>query len=142
MGEVERIKAVYERREKAGLAARYSLFRPDALHTHQTIERGLIRTLINAGFEDLADKRILDVGCGDGRRLQRMLDYGASAGNLAGVDLRENVIATARELNPGIEFSVVDGERLHIPDASEDIVMQFTVFTSILDDAIKSSVAS
>ncbi|MDP7289941.1 MAG: class I SAM-dependent methyltransferase, partial [Phycisphaerae bacterium] len=142
MGEVERIKAVYEAREAAGLAARYSLFRPDALHTQQAIERGLIRTLSRAGLEDLADKHILDVGCGEGRRLQRMLDYGASAENLRGVDLRENVIAAARELNPGIEFSVVDGKRLLNANASQDIVMQFTVFTSILDSAMKSSLAS
>lgn len=46
-------------------------------------------------FEDLKDKKVLDIGCGSGHSLRYMADKGAS--ELWGIDLSEAQIKTAKE---------------------------------------------
>ncbi len=142
MSEADRIKEAYRRRDAEGKSALYSPFVNSALLGMHTAERALIASLKRHGIDTLAGKRILDVGCGTGRNLQRLVDLGAEPGLLAGVDLRDDVIERGAGLNPGIDLRVVNAEELPFDDGSFDLVTQYTVFTSILDDGMKSRVAA
>jgi SAM-dependent methyltransferase len=82
------------------------------------------------GLEHVAirdDFRILDVGCGGGRTIDRLAQV-ATRGKVFGVDYSEESVATARETNARwIEQGRVDIQigavsRLPFPDATFDLV--------------------
>ena len=90
----------------------------------------------------LASARILEVGCGDGDVLASFVDLGAHDDRLLGVDLLPDEIARARARHPRLRFEVANGETLEAPYGAFDLVCLFTVFTSILDEAMASRVAA
>jgi SAM-dependent methyltransferase len=141
MNEVERIKRVYERRGIEQKESRYSYFNKANLFIIHERERALIHFLKQLRLTDLSDRKILDVGCGSGGFLREFVKYGAKPKNLYGIDLLEERIEKARELNPNIDFRCGDASNLPYEDHFFDIVMQFTVFTSILDSGMKEKIA-
>ncbi len=96
----------------------------------------------DAGWVPLSKGRVLEVGCGAGSELAWMLELGASPTNLVGVDLLLDRVAAARRTYPQLEFHVGNAEPLEFPDRRFDLVMAFTVFTSILDESMARNVAS
>lgn len=82
--------------------------------THWTIDDLLGAAGVGAGT------RVLDVGTGPGYVAARAAERGARP---EGVDLAAGMLALARELNPGIEFTLGEGERLPFKDASFDAVV-------------------
>jgi ubiquinone/menaquinone biosynthesis C-methylase UbiE len=142
MSEIERIKEVYERRKTENKGRLYSYFNEANLFVIHERERALICSLKQLRLTDLSDRRILDIGCGSGGFLREFVKYGARPKNLYGIDLLEERIEKARELNPNIDFRCGDASNLPYEDHFFDIVMQFTVFTSILDSGMKEKMAS
>jgi SAM-dependent methyltransferase len=140
MKEIDSIKERYERRKSLPRNL-YSLFNPGNIFILQQRERDILRLLDKYGMNPLADRRILDVGCGSGGELRRFIEFGASPGNLFGIDLLPDRIARAKELNPLIDLRRGNAEELPYEDENFDIVMQFTIFTSILDDTMKMNIA-
>ena len=141
MGEIERIKAAYERRKDRVPPQRYSFFNRANLFMVQRRDEKVLEALAKHGVTDLEGKRILDVGCGEGGELRNFIRYGARPENLSGVDLLPDRIEAAKEISPNIEFRCGDASHLVYEDESFDIVIQFTMFTSILDNRMKQSVA-
>jgi SAM-dependent methyltransferase len=91
---------------------------------------------------DLSSKRILEVGCGTGYWLRQFIQWGARPENLFGTDLLPERIEKARELcPPGVHLECGDASRLTFADDTFDVTAQVTVFTSILDNAMKTAVA-
>lgn len=138
--EVARIAEVYARRQ-ALPGDRYSLFRSGNLYRVQRLERGLLECLSREGFEDLSERTVLDVGCGTGDRLRLMLRYGVRPEHAVGVDVLDERLAIARSLSPHLRFELIDGRHLPFPDGSFDVVMQETVFSSILDPELQRILA-
>lgn len=138
--EAARIRAAYARRPRDG---RYSWFHPGQLYLAQELERRLLALLSRQGFaQSLDTKRILEVGCGRGFWLGQLIKWGARPEFVAGVDLLPNRIAEARCLcPPGVRLELGNAERLGMPDAAFDLVLQSTVFTSILDARMKREIA-
>lgn len=92
---------------------------------------------------DLQTKRILEVGCGTGYWLRQFIQWGARPENLTGADLLSERIEKARDLCPaGVRLECRDASTLPIDDESMDLAAQFTVFTSILDQAMKAAMAA
>jgi ubiquinone/menaquinone biosynthesis C-methylase UbiE len=139
--EIERIKNVYKKRKETIPSERYSLFNIANLFMVQRRDWEMINILKKVGITSLGDKRILDVGCGGGGELINLIRYGARPENLFGIDLLEDRIMEARSLHPCINFSLGDASILPYSDKYFDIVMQFTVFTSILDKDMKKKIA-
>jgi ubiquinone/menaquinone biosynthesis C-methylase UbiE len=139
--ETDRIRQRYQRRD--GIPAdRYSLFNQGTLFIVQQRERALLRMLARHGQTDLPEQRILEIGCGTGFCLREFLQYGARPQNLSGIDLLEQRVSIARSLSPGIAIEQGNAERLPYGDGCFDIVLQSTVFSSILDGAMRRSVAA
>ena len=98
------------------------------------------RALVDAGFAELRGRDCLDVGCGAGAWLRMLQDWGADAERLHGIDLLADRVAAARALAPQIDVRASEGL---IPfDANTmDIVSAHTVFSSILDESARRSLA-
>jgi ubiquinone/menaquinone biosynthesis C-methylase UbiE len=71
-------------------------------------------------FADLEGKRILEVGCGDGRVTAFLAE---KAENLIAIDPEEGCIVEARENIKGVDFRVGSGEALEFEGDSFDLVI-------------------
>lgn len=140
--EAQRVKDAYARRAELGLDSRYEYWEPANLFIYQARERALLALLREAGLLPLAGRRVLDVGCGDGAMLREMLRYGALAPDLSGIDLLPERVERARELTHGAQIEVGDARELAFEDASQDLVLGFTLLSSVVDPAARRKVAS
>ncbi len=141
--EASRIASAYARRDQQVPSDRYSYFDPANLLHIQTCERHVLSLLAKNGCRSLRGKRILEVGCGTGNWLRQLILWGAQPENLNGVDLLPSRIAEAKRLCPGaVHLNCSNATALDFPDNAFDIIVQSTVFTSILDPHTKRQVAS
>lgn len=132
--EEEAILREYVRRDEYVPAELYSPGSPSALFLRQGRERSILRLLDRAGMMPLADRRILDVGCGHGQWLIDCETWGARRSNLAGIDLSAQRVetATARLDGPlGADIRLGSAKELPWLDRCFDIVIQSLVLSSI-----------
>ena len=151
--EATRILREYERRERELPSNYYSVFRPSILFAKQQRVRTVIKALSREGMDPLSGRKVLEVGCGKGNWLADMEDWGAKRENLSGIelDLQRKAQAaarfaahqdeTGRVLAPGADIRIGNATTLPWADESFDIVIQSTVFSSILDHDMKHRVA-
>jgi SAM-dependent methyltransferase len=140
--EAQRVRAAYARRAKLGLDERYAYWEPANLFIFQARERTLLRVLHGANMLPLAGRRVLDAGCGDGSVLRDLLRYGANAVDLRGIDLLPDRVARARELVQGATIVAGDVQAMPYEDGSFDLVLAFTLLSSVKDAAARLRVAS
>jgi ubiquinone/menaquinone biosynthesis C-methylase UbiE len=139
--DLSRLRAEYEDRKiRFANSDVYSWFNTANLFTIQQRQRDILRSLKHAGVADLADRRILEMGCGGGGVLAEFLMLGARPQNLFGVDILSDRLASARGRLSGSGFANADGSRLPFPSVSLDIVMQFTALSSILDADLRRTI--
>jgi ubiquinone/menaquinone biosynthesis C-methylase UbiE len=138
-----RLQQTYGARE-AQLAGHdtYALSNPSYLFAIQQRQRAVLRMLERCDMFPLADKRVLELGCGAGGVLMEWLSYGVSPANLHGTDLLAERVSKARALLPHVEVNCADGRSLPYADHSFDVALSFTVFSSILDPALCYTVAN
>ncbi len=141
--ELERIRLAYRQRDAdPSYGARYTYFNRLNLFSIQQQERSLLLALARQGVESLSGKRILDVGCGTGGVLRNYLRYGAQAENLCGIDLMPDRIEQARQRLPAeVDLRAQDVQTLPFAEETFDLISQWVVFSSILDDQIKHNIA-
>ncbi|HEX6361324.1 MAG TPA: class I SAM-dependent methyltransferase, partial [Albitalea sp.] len=121
---------------------RYSLLNPAALAAWQERQRAVARLLRRLGHADLSRLDLLEVGCGTGSNLLDCVLMGFAPERLAGIELLPDRYAAARERLPAaVTLWQGDATALPIPPASRDIVLQATVFSSLLDDAFQQRLA-
>jgi ubiquinone/menaquinone biosynthesis C-methylase UbiE len=142
--EEARIRNAYARRKDRPVYTNlYSWFNPGQLFMAQEREIGMLSLLRHCGCEELKSKRILEVGCGGGYWLREFIKWGARPENLAGIDLLEDRVVEARRLCPSeVKIECGNAASLHFADESFDLVLQSTVFTSILDSSMREQVAA
>ena len=140
--EATRLKQAAERHAQSTQDDRYSNLNLANLLSFQQVERGILQAFRRRGWTDFAQTKVLEVGCGSARWLREFIKWGARPENLFGVDLIEKRIAFGREICPAaVRLAVGNAERLEFADGSFDVVVQSTMFTSILDPRIKHAVA-
>jgi ubiquinone/menaquinone biosynthesis C-methylase UbiE len=138
--EAKRIGRVYQGRREKGWGARYSLFQKGALQQIQERERVLLRILKKTTGASVADKRVLDIGCGSGDTLLPMLFYGFQPENCFGIDLLEDRIAEARVRLPNMTFACCSAEQIPFEKGSFDLVTMFTCLAMVLDKQIRATI--
>ena len=72
--------------------------------------------------------------------LREFIKYGAKPKYLYGIDLLDDRIEIAKDISPNINFKCGDASNLPYEDEYFDIVVQFTVFTSVLKKEIKKDI--
>lgn len=132
--EPEQVAARYEKRKADVDPSRYSMLKADVWMTAQERQRAMLRLFLRLGWHDLSTRRVLEVGCGNGGNLLELLRIGFAPRNLVGVELLPDRFAQAMQILPsGVTLMQGDASLVKLPDASEDIVLQSTVFSSLLD---------
>lgn len=110
----------------------YSWRNPIGFYGHQKVRHHLIE-MLNKHSLFLAEKRVLDIGCGYGSWLCFFAEFRGNSLGLVGLDISAHRISRAKAINPGIEF--ITGNAVSLPFSNEpfDIVTQFDTFEHFLD---------
>ena len=138
--EVQEVIQRYARRTGAD---RYSLLRPEVWQSVQERQRAQLRLFAALGWTSFEDKRLVDVGCGDGGSLLDWLRLGFAGRHLTGLELLEERARAARQRLPS-EVDEIQGDALSVSLApeSQDVVHQAVVFSSLLDDGFQRQLAA
>jgi SAM-dependent methyltransferase len=139
MDETSRVRERYERRETRGVdRAQAKHFRFNSL---ADAERDLrFEEIVRSRFGSLRDRRVLEIGAGNGTNLLLFRKLGAPWDGLFANELREERGDELRYNLPGA--TVLLGDATELPyRAHFDVVVQSTVFTSILADSFKQRLA-
>jgi SAM-dependent methyltransferase len=139
--ELGAIEQRYQRRlvETVG---RYESLNVDVIHTIGERQRAMAHMLRRHLPVALSDARIVEVGCGDGANLLSLIRLGAEPDLLSGCDLLADRVGEAKHrMPPGVTIVQGDASRLDFEPGTVDVMMQFTVFSSILDDEMQRQLA-
>jgi SAM-dependent methyltransferase len=135
-------EAVVQRYARRAVDDRYSLLRPEVWQMVQERQRAMLQLLATRGLHDLAVLRVVEVGCGAGGNLLELLRAGFAPENLTGIELLDERYAAAqRVLPPAVTLLQGDASVAPLAPGSVDIVLQSTVFTSLLDRAFQQQLA-
>lgn len=137
--ETQQVAERYARRGDGGL---YSPLKPDVWQTLHERQRVLLRFLAEAGQADLSALTATEVGCGGGSNLLELLRLGFAPEKLTGLELLPERHAQARHVLPAATaLWLGDATQAPVAPASQDLVLAFTVFSSLLDDAFQQHLA-
>ena len=134
--------AIAARYARRAVADRYSALRPDVWQSIQERQRAMLQLFARLGWKTLADKRLLEIGCGSGGNLLELLRLGFAPEHLVGIELLPARFAAARHALPAA-LVLHEGDALQVDIAigSHDVVFVSTVFSSLLDEAFQQRLA-
>jgi len=136
--------AIKERYARRNVGNRYSFLNPEVwLATQERQRVMLILFSKQLGLKNFNKCHLTEVGCGSGGNLLEFLRLGFSPENLYGIELLEDRVKAARKILPA-KVNILEGDanRVNIECASQDIVFQSVVFSSLLDDHFQAELAS
>ena len=140
--EVQRLEKVYRTyRGSQSVKAKWDAENPGNRAILQERNRGMEGLLAAQGLLPLLGRKVLEVGCGSGDTLAGLLRLGAHPDSLCGVDLLPERVDEAKQRHPELRFQCTNAEQLDFTDAHFDLVLLFTVISSILDEAMAHNVA-
>lgn len=139
--EIEQIKNSYRAR-KGKYLNKYSMLDPFVYMSEQEKERKIIHWIKWVGLEPVETKKVLEIGCGSGKNLLELIRLGFKPENIIGNELLEDRAELARRILPSATKIICgDASSLNLANNSFDVIIQSTVFTSILGDAFKKRLA-
>ncbi|HKT61226.1 MAG TPA: class I SAM-dependent methyltransferase [Gemmatimonadales bacterium] len=139
--ESARLEAAYARRADSLEPIPARLRSPGDLFILQERERLTARILTEAFPDGLGTLRVLDLGCGTGWDLLELRTLGVGSARTVGLDLLAPRLRTARQLLPDAALVRAHGGRLPFSSDQFDLILAFTVFSSILDEEQRRTVA-
>ncbi len=135
-------QAVAERYARRAADDRYSPLRPEVNRLLQQRQRALLHLMARAGIQAVDGLRLTEVGCGSGGNLLELLQLGFAPAHLQGIELLPERFAQARERLPAaLQLLQGDAVRADVAPGSQDLVLQSTVFSSLLDDSFQQQLA-
>ena len=142
MSDQHETDAVAQRYARRAPTDRYSLLKPDVWQTLHERQRALLGLFVRIGWSELADKRLLEVGCGGGANLLELLRLGFAPEHLSGAELLPERHAQARHVLPAaVVLHAGDALQMELAPASQDAVFVSTVFSSLLDESFQQRLA-
>jgi ubiquinone/menaquinone biosynthesis C-methylase UbiE len=138
--DAETVRRAYERRIETVAASRYSMTLPWIAQRVHERERRFLRGLVRFGHDNLGQLDVLEVGCGSGTELARLIAFGVDPERLHGVELRPEAVHAARS-RVRAQIVEADASTLPYPDSSFDLVLQITALSSMPTRAMRERVA-
>jgi len=94
------------------------------------------------GYAPLGGRRVLDIGCGSGDVLAGFTAWGAQPQQLCGLELLGGRAAAARARHPELPILQGNAAALGFDAAAFDLILFFTVFSSVLEDNLRRGMAA
>lgn len=139
--DIDRLRNEYARRRASSFDQEvYSVFNKTNVFILQQRQLALL-SLLRQQRKSLKGKAVLEIGCGRGGVLIEYLGYGADATNLYGIDLLHDRLVDGKQRVQDLPLACADGQSLPFAHHRFDVVLQYTAFSSILDQAIKRTMA-
>lgn len=138
--ELNAIMSRYALRDRKLDAQHYSWLKPEVYLPALEGDRAMLQLFSRIGLHDLSRLSLLEVGCGTGGNLLRLVRWGFDPANLVGNELLPARLADARRRLPA-GIRLIEGDACALDCGRFDIVFQSTVFSSILDDAFREKLA-
>ncbi len=139
------VAAVVERYARRTEPGRYAMTQPDVWMTVQERQRQMLRLFRRLGWADLSQRSVVEVGCGAGDNLLELLRMGFAPQHLTGIELLPERYALARQRLPAAVTLIEGDASLAVLPAAQaaqaDIVLQSTVFSSLLDTGFQQQLA-
>jgi len=139
LDEIERIKQAYQQRDSSEANSIYTYANP-AFAFHMQEREWAILKLFRKENIVLKGAKILEVGCGTGHILQRLVEFGAE--EAWGLELMQNRASIAKKRYPILHIQRGNAAQLPYGDSVFDLVIQFMCISSVLDEAIRKDIAS
>jgi len=142
--EIEEIHRRYAKRSNAGQDNLYNPVLPcNALWRAEThVEMAALLNLWLGPERNLGDCIVAEIGCGSGSNLLEMIRFGADPSNMLANELLPHRVTSARARLPAsVKFFPGDMREAEIAPGSVDLVLQFTVLSSVLDPVVRRAVA-
>lgn len=104
----------------------------DWIQQDQSVRTGMLDSWMLEALGDVTERRVLDIGCGEGRFCRLLSGLGAI---VTGVDITEPLVEEARALAAGAETYVVGNaeDLTGIDDESFDLAVSYIVLVDVLD---------
>ena len=114
------------------LRAQWTEAAQDWIETEQVARTGMLDSWMLDVLGDVSSKKVIDIGCGEGRFCRILSDGGAV---MTGVDLTEELVERARELGSDKEtYLVGDAQDLDgVPDDDFDLAVSYIVLVDLYD---------
>jgi SAM-dependent methyltransferase len=140
--ETDEVRRRYARRQSQVDRRMYHPMNPAVWQAVQERERAMFRLFSELGWDDLSSMNLVEVGCGGGTNLLELLQLGFLPENLTGIELLEDRLAHARHVLPqAIRLIAGDACAAPVEAGRHDIVLQSTVFSSLLDESFQQRLA-
>lgn len=140
--ETDEVRKRYEGRKTQVVKNLYSWLNPEVWQSIHERQRVMLRLFAQRGVVNFENTRVVEVGCGTGGNLLEFLRLGFQPPNLIGIELLEDRVSIANKVLPVGIVRAGDATVIDIAKASQDIVFQSVVFSSLLDDAYQEHLAS
>lgn len=135
-------RAVVERYARRQAGDRYDPRRPEVCRERQARQRALLALLARHAPGPLDGLDVLEIGCGDGQQLLDLVQLGFDPARLVANELLPARAAAARARLPAaVPLHEGDALALPLPEGGFDLVLQSTVFSSLLDDGFQQRLA-
>ena len=138
----DEVSDVAERYRRRAAGNRHGILQPDVWCMLQERQRETLRLFAALGWHDLPARRAVEVGCGTGGNLLELLRLGFLPEHLTGIELLPERFTHAARVLPGaLRLMPGDAAEAQIEPGSQDMVLQFTVFSSLLHDVTQQRLA-
>lgn len=141
-GEQRRMLEENRRREAEIPAERYAPWDPAEMLARAERKRLAARLLRRAGAFPAASTACLEVGCGRLGWLGELVTWGVGGRRLHAIELDAGRLEQARASLPAADLRLGDAAHLPWPADAFGLVVASTVFTSVLDEAVRRRMAS
>jgi SAM-dependent methyltransferase len=132
------MERAYQERDRGTAPSPYTFASAGYAFHMQRLEWSLLEVMHHSPVA-VDEARVLDIGCGSGYFLHRLLEFGAATGT--GVDLSQQRIDSAQQRYPTARFLRANAAQLPFADSDFDIVTQFTCLSSVLDGGLRAAIA-
>ena len=89
----------------------------------------------------LSSFKVLDFGCGSGRLIRDLIEFGVKTDSIKGLEIEQKLIDLAYSFLPINIYHKFNGIEIPFSDSTFDMVCQSTVFSSIADDDFQHHLA-
>ena len=137
--ELDRLKNVYKDRES--INTRYNPVLPENYYIVSSREKIFIKSLLNNFGTDFSDLKVLDLGFGAGNDIFTLIKAGFKTENISGVEVIEERFNRLKNILPETSLKLNTGFNIPFPDNSFDLIVQSTVFSSILNQNSRKELA-